>query len=77
MLSAPGAAHHHTHHGHGEPCSGCADDEQCFDEDAELRQAVDEQLQQYLDCTGDDLPEDVLAGLSDLLVGVMQNGERR
>lgn len=68
----------HVHDDSG-GCSGCdehAADEHAADRDDEqLRDAVDDQLQQYLQQTGDDLPADMVAALSDLLVGIMGNGE--
>lgn len=74
----------HVHDDSG-ACSGCADehaaDEHAADEYAteadneQLRDAVNDQLRQYMQDTGDDLPPDMFAALSDLLVGIVGNGE--
>ena len=61
-------------------CSGCehaADEHAAERDDEQLRDAVDDQLWQYLQQTGDDLPPHMAAALSDLLVGIIGNGEIR
>ena len=67
--------HHHAHaHGPDTGCSACDGESDQYDDDI-LRDAVQEQLEQYVAATGDDLSPDAVAGLSDLLVGIMGNGK--
>ena len=45
------------------------------DAEEQLRDAVNYQLEQYMQTSGEDLPPDAVAGLSDLLVDILGNGE--
>jgi hypothetical protein len=55
-------------------CSGCESHEEQW-QDEELRMAVESQVQAFMEATGEELAPDTLAELSDLLLGVVANGE--
>lgn len=64
---------HHQHHQHS-ACDACEHDA-AHDADEQLREAVDAQLEHFIQTTGAELSKDDVAGLSDMLVGILGNGE--
>lgn len=69
------SSHHQHDHAHPDDCGAC-EDSAAREDDEQLREAVDAQLQHYMEVSGEQLSPDAAAGLADLLVGILGNGER-
>jgi hypothetical protein len=75
-LSAQPAGQQSSHDHHHEGCSGCEDQEPGQWDDEDLLAAINEQLQQLQEETGEQLCTEATAALADLLVGIMGNGKK-
>jgi hypothetical protein len=75
LSAAPQASHLHSD-SHG--CSGCDgyhDHDDDYQVDEAFRDAIEQQLQQYMEATGEDLSPEGFEALSDMLLGILENGK--
>jgi hypothetical protein len=75
VILTPPPSHDHSDHSHPhDGCSGCDDHDDMWQHE-ELRMEVEDQVQAYMEAAGEELAPETLAEVSDLLLGVITNGE--